>query len=104
MLVEQLEERLARQRLGANHARSTPDTGSHQLDSHRRHHRGLPDNGLMTELAHRPGVVDQVIHVDLAWIALGGEATHPGTRAGSAGHVLTEGRRVGKGGGDHIAR
>ena len=80
LLVEQFEERVGAERLGPEHAGAAPGAGGEHLDRHRRHHRRLPDDGLMTELAHRPGVVDDVVQVDRAVLAVGARRRAPTSR------------------------
>ena len=81
LLVEEVEERFAGQGLRPEHAFAAPLARRQQFDRHRRHDRRLPDDRLMTELAHRPGVVDDVVQVDLAWRSVGSGAAHPGAGA-----------------------
>jgi hypothetical protein len=64
----------------------------------------LPDDGLGAVVAHRVGVVDDVVEVDLAGVAVGADALHPGAGAGLAAHAVTERRRIGKARRDDVAR
>ena len=66
LLAEQLEERLGRERLGAEHAGALPDARVEQLERDDRVDRRLPDDRLASVLAHRRLVVDDVVEVGRA--------------------------------------
>ena len=66
-------------------------------------HGGLPDDGLRAVLAHRPVVVDHVVQVDLARLAVLAGALHPRAGARLAAASGRPAWPVGQAGRHHVA-
>src|SRR6185436_4938411 len=95
---EELEERVRRERLRAEHARSLPGACGEQLERDHRVDRGLEDDGLVPVLAHRPLVVGDVVEVDGAVASVLALAGDERAGAGLAAHPVAERRRIREGG------
>ena len=102
--VSRSRKRNGVERLRTQHPRPRPRARRGQLQRHDRVDRRLPHHCLAAVLAHRPGVVDDVVEVDLPRGAVRSEAAHPQARAGLPGHRGAERRRVGQAGRHHLAR
>src|SRR4051794_5970304 len=63
VLGQQLEERDRVEGLGAEHPGAGPGAAGEQLEGDDGVDRGLPDHALVSVLAHRPLVVDDVVEV-----------------------------------------
>src|SRR5205085_5497060 len=91
---EQREEWVGGQRLRAEHARTLPPARVDQLKRDDGVDGRLPDHRLRAVLGHRPGVVHDMVEVDLPRAAVGARALRPGARARQAGHLGAKARRV----------
>src|SRR3954453_19013733 len=86
VLGEEIEERIGRERLRAEHARALPGAGGKQLERDHGVERGLEDDGLMPVLAHRPLVVGDVVEVDRAVATVLALSGYERAGAGLAAH------------------
>src|SRR5450759_3973326 len=102
--AEQIEEGHRVEGLGPAHTGAPPHSCREKLKCHNGIDRRLPHHTLHAVLAHGPLVVDHVLEVDLARLAVLARAGHPETCAGLAGHAWADRGWIRQAGRHHVPR